>query len=150
MKNLFETILLIVVLMTGYCLSGCNEPLQNSISYRCDLSGSGVDVNRSFGTQFASQVSAAANLRFSSETPITGVPSADTAYIVELVSNAIKDLSVSIVCDRNSKTVAVMIRGNIHTAEAEMIGQKASAVFSAMLPGQKLTLFVARQGFLGP
>jgi hypothetical protein len=138
-----------VLSVAMFDVGGCNEPIPNELSYRCDLSGTAIDVNRDLATRLADQLAAEEKLQVEGHTPITGT-SFDANYIVELRSSLSENISVSILCNEPQKIVAVTIRGNVRDPEASAIGQKAAEVFSRICPGSTLAPFVAREGIMGP
>ncbi len=150
MKNIVALAILATALVMSLSCGGCNEPIPNTLSYRCDLSGTGIDVGRQFGSNFGYRLAANANLDYIDETPVTGIPSKDSVYMMEMRSKLDKDLKVTIFCGETANMLYIDIEGDVDTPEAKLVTQQAMKLFSSTVPGKELTPFVLRHGWLGP
>jgi hypothetical protein len=150
MKSIVALIILATALILGLSCGGCNEPIANTLSYRCDLSGTGIDASRQFGSNFGYRLAVNANLECIDETPVTGIRSKDSVYIMEMRSKLDNGLKVTIFCGETANMFYVDIQGDVETPEAKLVAQKAMTLFSSTVPGKELSPFVLRHGWLGP
>ena len=99
--------------------------------------------------KFVRQLAAAADLRITSEIPLTGIARYDADYNAELTTPGTQGIAVAILWNSSAKVVGITITGNIYTSEARNIEKLALKLFTTAFPGKQLERFVPVRGLIG-